>query len=156
MSSCEYCWDCFYLNVCFSNSSLSEYFSYLNRSREIIPPSTSLFQVWQYAQKRLYGQVWGEISSAPLLWFSSRYIWVSLETGVARWQEILRSQEVNKKFQEEPCVSIPVVLFIHYFAGFKPNISYRVCFSLTPVLLCRDQYSWQLPRTVAWLVFPTA
>lgn len=97
------------------------------------------------------------MSLAPLLWFSSRYIWVALETGVTRWQEILHCWEVTKKFQEELCVSIPVVLFIYDFAGFKPNnIFYRVCFNLTPTLPCRDQCSWEFPQTVAWLVFPTA
>lgn len=65
------------------------------------------------------------------------------------------SLSVTKKFQEEPCVSICVVLFIHDFAGFKSkNISDRVCFNLSPKLPCRDQCNWQFPQTVAWLVFP--
>lgn len=91
------------------------------------------------------------MSSAPLLWFSSRAIFGDWSYKVARNLAL----QLTKIFQEEPCVSIPVILFINDFAGCKPNnTSDRVFFNLTPELLCRDECIWLFPHTVAGLVFP--
>lgn len=93
------------------------------------------------------------MSSAPLLWFSSRYIWVP---DIQYWRLELQGGKKSCTVSHQEISGRTLYLhscglFIYDFAGFKPNnTSIRVCFSLTPKLPCRDQCSWQFPQGLGW------